>query len=328
MDQDEYIAGITTISHPDVYGKPADEECNPILIQMYQSVLGAIAFANLTRTDIMVFVSALQRVAHKPTNLHCKRLNAVVRWAQRNPKQLVYRRLSSEPNGDTHLRMYIDAAFTKDEDDGRSMRGAVFIRCSGRESKHFNMATTGHLIDFQGRSQRKVVRATFTAELLGGCDTVDHGIVLCQALHHISTGKSSAKEGKELLDRWGLSNPHGSLSRRIKRIRIHHANIPENPVDQSVLIHCLYIRQLLTDGVLSALAWVDTRDMHADGLTKGSVDRKGIHDIMTGTVTRNHEIKIRISKDSAPLQGVSGDHEEAKHWPPKGASAVPSETYQ
>ena len=68
--------------------------------------------------------------------------------------------------------------------------------------------------------------------------------------------------------------------------------------------------------------------MHADGLTKGSVDRKGIHDIMTGTVTQNHEIKIRISKDSAPLQGVSGDHEEAKHWPPKGASAVPSETYQ
>ena len=102
----------------------------------------------------------------------------------------------------------------------------------------------------------------------------------------------------------------------------------KTPADQSVLIHSLYIRQLLTDGVLSALAWVDTRDMHADGLTKGSVDRKGIHDIMTGTVTQNDEIKIRISKDSAPLQGVSGDHEEAKHWPPKGASAVPSETYQ
>jgi hypothetical protein len=103
MDQDEYIAGITTSTHPDVYGKPAEEECNAILIQMYQSVLGAIAVANLTRTDIMVFASALQRVAHKPTHLHCKRLNAVVRWAQRNPKQLVYRRLSNEPNGNTSV---------------------------------------------------------------------------------------------------------------------------------------------------------------------------------------------------------------------------------
>ncbi len=237
MNQNEYIAGITTISHPDVYGKPAEDECNAQLIQMYQSVLGAIAFTNLTRTDIMVFVSALQRVAHKPTHLHCKRLNAVVRWAQRNPKQLVYRRLSSEPNGNTHLRMYSDAAFARDEDDGRSMRGAVYLRCSGRESKHFDTDTIGHLIDFQGRSQRKVVRATFTAELLGGCDTIDHGIVLCQALHHISTGKSSAKEGKELLDRGGYQIPMVLYLDALSVYASITQTFQKTPADQSVRIH-------------------------------------------------------------------------------------------
>ena len=58
MDQDEYISGITPILHPDISGKPADAECTPELLQLYQSVLGAIAFANLTRVDIMVFVSS------------------------------------------------------------------------------------------------------------------------------------------------------------------------------------------------------------------------------------------------------------------------------
>ena len=127
------------------------------------------------------------------------------------------------------------------------MRGAVYLRCSGRVSKHFDMATTGHLIDFQGRSQRKVVRATFTAELLGGCDTIDHGIVLCQALHHISTGKSSAKEGKELLDRWGLSNPHGPLSRCPRSLRVNYTSVPEDP-RRPKCTHPLPIHPATTNG--------------------------------------------------------------------------------
>ena len=272
----------------------------------------------------MVFVSALQRVAHKPTHLHCKRLNGVVRWAQRNPKQLVYRRLvtkSAEGKGsqstgsDSHLRMYSDAAFTKDEEDGRSMRGAIFIRCAGRDPEHFDGSTIGHLIDFQGRAQRKVVRATFTAELLGGCDTVDHGVLLCQCLHHICTGNATAREGKQLLQNGGYQVPMILYLDALGVYASVTQSFQKTPADQSVLIHCLYIRQLLTDGVLSALGWVDTRDMHADGLTKGSVDRKSLHDVMNGNVTQSHEIKLFIPKGNAALQGVAGDDDEMKFWP-------------
>lgn len=196
------------------------------------------------------------------------------------------------------------------------------MRCAGRDPEHFQGTTTGHLIDFQGRSQRKVVRATFTAELLGGCDTVDHGMLLCQAFHHIATGTASAREGKVLLEAGGYQVPMVLLLDALGVFASITQSFQKTPADQSVLIHCLYIRQLLTDGVLSALGWVDTRDMHADGLTKGSVDRKGLHDVMKGIVLQNHEAKIYIPKGNAALQGVSGDDDEMKFWPQESPTGI------
>ena len=110
-----------------------------------------------------MFVSALQRFSHAPKIIHCKRLNIVVRWAQRNPKKLFYRRLSdSGTPGDgieTHLRMYGDAAFKKEEDSGHSMRGALYVRCY---SNMFKSSVAGHLLDFSGNKQNAVQRIYVT----------------------------------------------------------------------------------------------------------------------------------------------------------------------
>ena len=54
------------------------------------------------------------------------------------------------------------------------------------------------------------------------------------------------------------------------------------PADNGVLSHIQYARELLDTRVLQWLFWVDTRDMCADGLTKGSISREAIHDIMEG----------------------------------------------
>ena len=59
-----------------------------------------------------------------------------------------------------------------------------------------------------------------------------------------------------------------------------------------VLCHLQYVRELLEHDVLRALVWTDTRDMLADGLTKGSVDRTELHSVMEGTVTMTHESKL------------------------------------
>ena len=54
------------------------------------------------------------------------------------------------------------------------------------------------------------------------------------------------------------------------------------PAEKSLLCHVQYIRELLDKRVLHHLFWIDTRDMHADGLTKGAVERQLLHTLMDG----------------------------------------------
>ncbi len=53
-----------------------------------------------------------------------------------------------------------------------------------------------------------------------------------------------------------------------------------------------FIRELLDTGVLKALLWIDTRDMSSDGLTKGSVDRFLLHQLVDGYHKYKHECKV------------------------------------
>ena len=73
------------------------------------------------------------------------------------------------------------------------------------------------------------------------------------------------------------------------------------PTERSLWSHVQYLRELLDTNVLKALVWADTRDMHADGLTKGSVDRKLIHQLMECLLRSEHEEKPwqpRMLKDA------------------------------
>ena len=212
LDQEDYIKGIKTCVHQDISSKPAESLCESDLHQQYWSVLGAIAYAVLTRPDIAVFVSALQRYSQTPKIIHVKRLNAVVRWSQRNPKKLVYGPLdsSNRPAGSTiptHVREISDAAFKKEEDDGHSMRGACYVRAAGNQQIDFTSTRRGHLIEYVARQQRRVTRSTFTSELQGGCDTIDKGFLLVQILHELQTGQSSAADARRLREEGGYSIP-------------------------------------------------------------------------------------------------------------------------
>ena len=67
---------------------------------------------------------------------------------------------------------------------------------------------------------------------------------------------------------------------------------------------------MLNSLVLKGLAWLDTRDMLADGLTKGSIDRDSLHAAMSGNIEMKHEIKIYEAKGKQSLAGVSPDNGE------------------
>ena len=69
--------------------------------------------------------------------------------------------------------------------------------------------------------------------------------------------------------------------------------------DSSVVCHLQYIRELLDNGGMFAIAWVETREMLADGMTKGVIDRQDIHDCMSGQVRDTHEMKIWRPKKPA-----------------------------
>ena len=56
----------------------------------------------------------------------------------------------------------------------------------------------------------------------------------------------------------------------------------KTPAEKTLLGHVMWIREKLHKGIISEVQWCDTRDMTADGHTKGSVDRKTLINLMQG----------------------------------------------
>ena len=63
------------------------------------------------------------------------------------------------------------------------------------------------------------------------------------------------------------------------------ATFIKTPAEKSLLTHVQYVRECLDLHVLAYLLWIDTRDMTADGLTKGAVSRDLLHTLMDGTMS-------------------------------------------
>ena len=59
------------------------------------------------------------------------------------------------------------------------------------------------------------------------------------------------------------------------------------------------VRAQLDSSQLWCICWVDTRSMAADGLTKGTVDRQALHDILNGIWQLNLPLKVRRSPMAA-----------------------------
>ena len=54
--------------------------------------------------------------------------------------------------------------------------------------------------------------------------------------------------------------------------------------------------------MLNAFWWVDTRDMIADGLTKGAIDRAAFHAAMEGAIAMTAEVYQFISPPNAAAE--------------------------
>ena len=132
----------------------------------------------------------------------------------------------------------------------------------------------------QGRLTQ-VSKATFTSETLACINAVDHMIVLAILLHQLMEGSVSLDKAVHLTDGRRHSNDTGSK---------HRCNT------RNFLAHLAWLQDKVKSGAISWLQWVDTREMYADGLTKGTVRRDRFCELAHGSFSRQHERKRLVMK--------------------------------
>ena len=62
------------------------------------------------------------------------------------------------------------------------------------------------------------------------------------------------------------------------------------PAEKSTYYHLAYLREKLVSRHIRSYNWTDTRDMVADGLTKGTADRSPLAAIMDGTYNLHYNV--------------------------------------
>ena len=87
MDQDEYIKTLRPIVSAELTGAKAEETATKNVADQFVSLRGALAYTTLAQAWIQVYIVSVQRV-QLPPNLDVRRLNAIVRKLQKEPKKL------------------------------------------------------------------------------------------------------------------------------------------------------------------------------------------------------------------------------------------------
>ena len=135
-----------------------------------------------------------------------------------------------------------------------------------------------HLIDSACKSHRLRIRSSYSAETLAAAHGLEDAYPTMITLHELRHGILKPEELKNL----GLGirvtltidaeSVYKSLTSRDLKI----------PTEKSLLGHVSWVRELLAAGIVDHIQWCDTRDMTADGHTKGSIDRAGLIELMSG----------------------------------------------
>ena len=279
LNQQKYAMQLKPINSLELQSGFPESSASEQLAAQFISLLGAVAYLLLTRVDVAVYVAALQRVSKQPLLIHVKRLNAVTRWVQRNPRSLHYKKLPLP----VQLLSMGDSAFKREDTDntGHAMKGGMFMLHGGTPGT----VTTGpiQLLEYYSRKQRHVCRSTYAAELFSLTEAVDVSIHLASALYEVAHGVQTT-ETLRLVREGGLQSPVAivvvidadSVYTSVTALQV------KAPAEKSLLVQLQWLRELLDRRVVHTLAWCDTRDMISDALTKGSVDRARVHAAMDG----------------------------------------------
>ena len=294
MDQVEYVACMRPIQADELIGMDGEVQVSSELTTLFMSLLGALAFCLLTRPDLAVFVSALQRQTHHVLVVHVRKLNIRLRWAQRHPLKLIYAPMQCQ----RHLLVHSDSGYRREYKDGdpegRSTRGWNTMRLG--EGDHFNRVI--HLLDWTVGTHKVVVRSTFTAETQAAVSAADAMLCTGLALHEITLGPVSLPIAMQLRENGGYCFTMGLAVDSMGLVSALSIDPVRAPVERSMYAHVAWLQQLLKLNILAYINWIDIRDMTSDGHTKGSIRRDALRQLAGGKLLQRHAAKPAVVRAS------------------------------
>lgn len=289
--QNKFLGSIKPMLQQEISTKQGNEKMPEDMRRHFLSLLMTIAYAVQTRPDIAVYIAALQKESQEATYEAARRLNKVLLWAQKHPQKITYRKLRKYPNC---LMLISDSAFKAREQDGLSMRGMLAIRVSFEDLTKEGPIEC-HLLHAQSKTQRHVTRSTFASELFAATDALDYGLLQTLSLEELVRGPITWTEARDL-QTGNESKLETMLALAIDAKSVTAAAISpvlRAPAENSALVSVAWLREQLKRKALNALFWSDTRTMAADGLTKGSINRQGLHEIMEGRWTLSIKLELQ-----------------------------------
>ena len=172
------------------------------------------------------------------------------------------------------IRDSTDAAFKALEYEGLAMRGCIVVAMS-RVALKTGEKYQCSVLDFYARKQTHVVRSTFAAELMAMIDAVQVGSLIHLVLTELYSEKTIAVTELARMQETGRLLLPLEVCVDAKSVYDALASDPIRvPTEKSLYIHLLAMADLIRRGILKKVWWIDTKDMAADALAKGSIDRE------------------------------------------------------
>jgi hypothetical protein len=297
LDQDDYIKALIPIKHHELSSAP-DTPASDELLSLYRSLLGAVAYTQLTQHQMVCYIVALQRRTHKLTIEDVKKLNVITKKIKQNPVTLTFRNLGLD-DGYEHLTVFSDAGFKKEELDGYALRGALYVRHKNplftADGTPTSQDHNCHVLLAESRSIKTVCRSTYAAELMSATSATDMIIPLTVTLFEIKSGPLGADRLRKIRDDGWCDYSMINTSILIDAKSVYEslkATTFKPPVENSLSGHVLWLREMHSKGLINDIVWTDTRDMYADGLTKGVIKRDALREIMYGTLRLRHNVAV------------------------------------
>jgi len=294
--QDHYIAELSIIPLPP-NSPNNDDESTPQEAEAFVSLLGALAWLLMTRSDISPYVGYMQRLAGKPRKRHLRMISQVLKYVKRVSTGLLYKRLLGKP----YLLCVADSAYQANDNrtDCIALRGYfIFLACA-TEGTQFPGGDV-QLIDFVSKKLHVISRSAFAAELRNTLEAAQDLVNTALQFHELYKGPFSAEQCAQIrdsadhfLDTVICTDSHGLYTATSK-------TEPSPGTDGSMVYHVKALRELLDNGNISTLCWIDNRDMIADGLTKGKPDRQQMNRVLTTGTWKLDQTPLHWSSHTPP----------------------------